>query len=207
MVEYGETLPPDQRKEFLYKAQRGCEELVLLLGNVMDASRLEMDAGIKSALIKRISVQEVVESVLLLTEPHVTQEKRNVHVHIPSHLFVYADPVRLRQVLMNVSVNALKYSPAGTSIGFTACAIIDNGPRILISIWDKGKGIAPQDQARLFQRFSRLESDMNSPVRGSGLGLYISRRLIEAMNGKIWIESKGIAGEGSVFHIQLPMAY
>ena len=52
----------------------------------------------------------------------------------------------------------------------------------------------------------RLEDDLNSPVRGSGLGLYISRRLVEAMGGKIWIESKGIPGEGSTFHVQLPMA-
>jgi signal transduction histidine kinase len=58
----------------------------------------------------------------------------------------------------------------------------------------------------VFQRFYRIESDVNSPVRGSGLGLYVSQRLIEAMGGKIWIESRGIAGEGSTFHIQLPMA-
>ena len=77
---------------------------------------------------------------------------------------------------------------------------------VIISVSDQGKGITPQDQARLFQRFYRLESDMNSPVRGSGLGLYISRRLIEAMGGKIWIESSGIPGGGSTFHILLPMA-
>ncbi len=83
---------------------------------------------------------------------------------------------------------------------------MDQGRHIVVSIADKGKGIAPQDQPRLFQRFYRLETDLNSPVRGSGLGLYISRRLIEAMGGKIWIESSGVVGEGSTFHIQLPMA-
>ena len=67
-----------------------------------------------------------------------------------------------------------------------------------------GKGIALEEQPRIFQRFYRLERDMNSPIRGSGLGLYISRRLTEAMGGKIWVESSGIAGEGSTFHIQLP---
>ena len=77
---------------------------------------------------------------------------------------------------------------------------------MIISITDRGKGIAPEDHAQLFQRFVRLESDLNSPVRGSGLGLYISRRLVEAMGGKIWIESRGIPGEGSTFHIQLPLA-
>ena len=75
-----------------------------------------------------------------------------------------------------------------------------------MSVIDKGKGISEQDQDRLFQRFVRLEQDLNSSVRGSGLGLYISYRLVEAMDGKIWVESKGIPGEGSQFNVQLPMA-
>jgi signal transduction histidine kinase len=75
-----------------------------------------------------------------------------------------------------------------------------------VSVIDKGKGITPQDQDRLFQRFVRLEQDLNSTVRGSGLGLYISQRLVEAMDGTIWVESKGVPGEGSRFNVQLPMA-
>ncbi len=205
LAQFDEQLPVEQRQEFLQKARRGCEELALLLGNVMDASRLEIEAGIKPALLTRVSVQEMIESVLVLIEPQLTQEQREVYKHIPAHLFVQADAVRLRQVFMNVSVNALKYSPPQTPIGFSACTVVEpQGPCVIISIFDKGKGITPQDQARLFQRFVRLESDVNSPVRGSGLGLYISRRLIEAMGGKIWIESSGIAGDGSTFHMLLP---
>jgi len=81
---------------------------------------------------------------------------------------------------------------------------MDTSSYVQMSIADKGNGITPEDQAHLFERFMRLERDINSPVRGSGLGLYISRRLIEALGGKIWIESSGIPGEGSTFHIQLP---
>jgi signal transduction histidine kinase len=119
---------------------------------------------------------------------------------------VRADPARLRQVLLNLTVNDLKYSYVGTPITFSARTVLDQIPSAIISVMDKGKGIKPQDQAQLFQRFVRLESDLNSAVRGSGLGLYISRRLIEAMVGKIWIESTGINGAGSTFHIQLPLA-
>ena len=75
---------------------------------------------------------------------------------------------------------------------------------VVIGVTDKGKGIAPEDQLRLFQRFTRLTSAINSSVPGSGLGLYISRRLIEAMRGRIWIESSGVSGEGTTVHIQLP---
>ena len=126
-------------------------------------------------------------------------------MNIPAHLFVRADPGRLRQVLLNLSINALKYSSPGTPIAFTAYATSDADPAVVIRIIDKGKGIPPRDQASLFQRFVRLERDMKSTVRGSGLGLYISRRLIEAMNGKIGVESSGIEGAGSAFFIQLPV--
>lgn len=122
---------------------------------------------------------------------------------IPPSLAVQADPARLRQVLLNVSVNALKYSPPGSPIIFSARPIRDPVPSVVMSVIDKGNGIAPRDQDRLFQRFIRLERDLNSTIRGSGLGLYISRRLVEAMGGKIWVESSGIPGEGSSFNIQL----
>lgn len=207
LAQFDEQLPGEQRRDFLQKARRGCDELVVLLGNVMDASRLEIEAGIRPALLKRVSLQETVESIMMLIEPQVKQEQREVYVHIQPRLFAIADPPRLRQVLMNISVNALKYSRPQTPVAFSAYTMVDQDESfVVISISDKGKGIAPHDQIHLFQRFVRLESDVNSPVRGSGLGLYISRRLIEAMGGKIWIESKGIAGEGSTFHIRLPAA-
>jgi signal transduction histidine kinase len=158
-------------------------------------------------LLKRVSLQETVESIMVLIEPQITQEQREVYIHVQPRLFALADPPRLRQVLMNISVNALKYSLPQTPLAFSAYTMVDQDESfVVISISDKGKGIAPHDQSQLFQRFVRLESDVNSPIRGSGLGLYISRRLIEAMGGKIWIESKGIAGEGSTFHIRLPAA-
>ncbi len=205
VAQYDETLPPAQRQEFLQKARRGCDELVLLLGNVMDASQLELESGLRPAHIERVSVREMIQSVVDLIEPHVTQEQRKVYLDIPAHLSVQADAGRLRQVLLNLSMNALKYSEQGTPIAFAVRAMMDSVPSVVISVLDKGKGIAPQQQGHLFQRFYRLERDVNSPVRGTGLGLYISRRLIESMDGKIGVESTGIEGAGSAFYIQLPM--
>jgi signal transduction histidine kinase len=204
LTEFHDVLPEGQGREFLQKARRSCEELVVLLDNVMDGSRLEVDAGIKPILLESISLSEIVKSVIDLIQPQLTHEHRTVQSLIPANLYVQADPLRLRQVLLNVSVNALKYSPQHTPITYSAHTIIDQGPWTIVHITDKGKGIVPEEQFRIFQRFYRLERDVNSPVRGSGLGLYISRRLIEAMGGKIWVESSGISGEGSTFHIQLP---
>lgn len=203
---YHGTLEPEQQHEFLEKASRGCEELILLLNNVMDASRLEVEAGIRPAHLERVPVREVIESIVDLIMLQATQEEREIRINIPSHLVVKADPTRLRQVIRNLSANALKYSPPGTPLSFSAHPVFTHGSSIVLNITDYGKGIQPADQAKLFQRFVRLERDLNSTVRGSGLGLYISRRLIEAMNGRIWIESSGVPGEGTTFCIQLPMA-
>jgi len=141
-----------------------------------------------------------------LIEPQLTHDQRNVELSIPPTLAVQAEPVRLRQILLNLSMNALKYSPPGSPITFSALPTSYSSPNVILSVIDKGNGIAPQDQGRLFQRFVRLERDLNSVTRGSGLGLYISRRLVEAMEGKIWVESSGIPGEGSSFNIQLLMS-
>jgi signal transduction histidine kinase len=205
LAEFDANLPPEQRREFLQKARRGCEELVLLLSNVMDASRLEIEAGIRPALMQRVSMQELIDDVIMLVEPQLKQEWREVKVYLPSPIYVKADPARVRQVLLNLSSNALKYSPVGTPLTYHARVLPDRSSAI-IGVTDKGKGIRPEDQSLLFQRFVRLESDLNSSVRGSGLGLYISRRLIEAMNGRLWVESSGIPGAGSTFYIQLPLA-
>lgn len=205
LVQFGHTVAVEQQREFLLKAQRSCEELMLLLNNVMDANRLEIDAGIRPAHLQRVQVGEVIQSVIDLIEPQLTHEQRKVELCIPTALAVQADPARLRQVLLNLSVNAIKYSPPTTPITFSARVVTDPAPGVIVSVIDKGKGIAPQDQGRLFQRFVRLERDLNSIVRGSGLGLYICLRLVEAMGGKIWVESSGVPGEGSQFHIQLPM--
>jgi signal transduction histidine kinase len=142
----------------------------------------------------------------MLIEPQSNQEKRQVYMHIPEHLEVRADPARLRQVVLNLCTNAMKYSETGTSLAFAARVYPDQRPSVLISVSDRGKGIKPEDQSQIFQRFVRLESDLNSAVRGSGLGLYISRRLVEAMDGRISVESSGVPGEGSTFSIQLPLA-
>jgi signal transduction histidine kinase len=207
MAQFHDELPPEQRRDYLHKAQRSCDELVVLLGNVMDASRLEADAALHPAQMERVSVQDMIQSVMNLIEPRVLQEQREIQLHIPPHLHVQANAGRLRQVLLNISINALKYSPPQTPLTFAARVAPDSHAAVVISVTDKGKGIAPQDQARVFQLFVRLERDVHSSIRGSGLGLYISSRLIAAMGGKIWIESQGIPGEGTTFHLQLPEAY
>jgi len=204
LTEFHDLLPPERHQDILQKAERSCNELAILLNNVMDASYLEINTDIRSTHTEPVIVQDMIQSIMDLIEPHVRREQREVQLHIPPDLAVQGDTERLRQILLNISINALKYSPPRTPLIFSAQVMPGSEDEVVIRVSDKGKGIAPQDQTNLFQRFVRLESDMNSSVRGSGLGLYISRRLIEGMAGKIWLESSGIPGEGTTVHIQLP---
>ncbi len=201
-----DQLEAEQQRTFILKAQRSCDELVLLLNNVMDVSRLEIDAGIRSASLQAVAVNELVQGVINIIEPQVTVQGRQLELRIPAALSVRADSGRLRQVLLNLVVNAMKYSPTGSPIILSAMSVHEPSSSVILSVIDKGNGVTLHDQKRLFQRFVRLERDLNSEVRGSGLGLYISRRLVEAMGGEIWVESSGIAGEGSSFNVRLPLA-
>jgi signal transduction histidine kinase len=132
--------------------------------------------------------------------------------------------LRLRQVLLNLLGNALKYTPPGSRIALGAecvdavrvweratrgrltqeCIEAASGTFVMLTVRDWGLGIAPTEQSLLFTKFTRLEAAKKSSQRGAGLGLYLCRQLIEAMNGRIWMESSGIEGEGACFFVALP---
>lgn len=208
------------KQRFIAKAQRACEELVLMLGNVMDTSRVDQE-GI-TLKYSAVAVLRAVSLILEIMEPTIVREKRQIEVTIDKDITIWGDDLRLRQVLLNLVSNALKYTPPATKIAIgaermskealftrisTASAVQTaalNERLVVISVHDWGRGIAPDDQSRLFARFMRLPDAVQSGQRGSGLGLYLCRQLTEAMGGFIWVESSGIAGKGSTFLIALP---
>ena len=208
------------KQRFIAKAQRACEELVLMLGNVMDTSRVDQE-GI-TLKYSAVVVLRAVSLILEIMEPTIVREKRQIEVTIDKDITIWGDDLRLRQVLLNLVSNALKYTPSATKIAIgaermskealltrisTASAVQKaalNERLVVISVHDWGRGIAPDDQSRLFARFMRLPDAVQSGQRGSGLGLYLCRQLTEAMGGFIWVESSGIAGKGSTFLIALP---
>lgn len=198
--EYAPTLAPERMSDFIAKAYRGCDELTLLVSNIIDASHVQLD--VEKIQHTTVSLANSVQHVLEILEAMTRREQRSILVDIPRDLTVEADEFRLRQVLLNLVNNALKYSPAGTGVEITA-HLDKAGKMVTIAITDHGLGVPVEEQHRLFERFTRLERDMNSPVRGAGLGLYICKQLVEAMGGHIRVESTGIAGEGSTFAFTL----
>jgi signal transduction histidine kinase len=220
--EYGETLDDASRTRFIQNARRGCDELVLLLGNVLDATYLDREKLIFQ--VGPVSLAHSMQTILEILEPIIAREKREVEMQISSDLLVLADELRLRQVLLNLLGNALKYTPPGSRIALGAecvdavrvweratrgrltqeCIEAASGTFVMLTVRDWGLGIAPTEQSLLFTKFTRLEAAKKSSQRGAGLGLYLCRQLIEAMNGRIWMESSGIEGEGACFFVALP---
>ena len=195
---YNNRLSLEERSDFIAKAQRGCDELVLMVGNIMDASRMQVD--VEEIRLGPVALATSVLHVLEIMDGMTRREDRHVEVDVPKDIIVMADELRLRQIILNLVGNAFKYSPAGSPIHISA----RSGDTLsTLSIRDYGSGVPPEDQKRLFERFVRLERDMNSPMRGAGLGLYIGKQLVEAMGGEIWVESTGREGEGSLFAFTL----
>jgi signal transduction histidine kinase len=112
--------------------------------------------------------------------------------------YTYADPFRIQEVLTNIINNAIKYTPEGSvTINLTGDPTI-----IQIQVQDTGSGIPPEDIPHLFQKFYRVDNSMTRTIGGTGLGLFICRKIVELYNGRIWAESS--PDKGSTFFINLP---
>jgi signal transduction histidine kinase len=132
------------------------------------------------------------------------QNQHKCEADIDTSIKVLADEVRLKQILHNLISNALRYSPPQTLIRIVAKKDLAER-KVAIQIVDQGLGIPLDKQRVIFERFVRLERDMHGMTRGSGLGLYITRQLVEAMDGTITVESTGVENEGSTFTFTLPL--
>jgi glutamate:GABA antiporter len=193
----------DMRRAFLDKACRACDELVLLQANIMDASRLEVDTA--TLHFASLALLDLCTVVIDLFEPWILQQQRSIELDVAPSLLVWADELRLKQIFHNLLANALRYSPPHTPIRVTA-TVEQEADLVRVQVIDRGLGIPVDKQEAIFDKFVRLDRDLYSTVRGSGLGLFITRRLVEAMGGTMTVQSSGIAGEGSTFSFTLPVA-
>jgi signal transduction histidine kinase len=114
---------------------------------------------------------------------------------------IHADPARVGQVLRNLLGNALRHTPAGTSVSVRATLL---GDRVKFSVSDEGPGISPEDQIRIFAKFGRSHDTNRNNTPGLGLGLYLSRRILQAHGSDLSVESR--VGEGTTFWFTLELA-
>jgi phosphoserine phosphatase RsbU/P len=194
---YGDVSP--KQREGLGRIRMAGRHLLSLLDNVMDMARLSAGAiSVRSEPVRLLEVAR--EAVDLLTPASYAKRQRLQLVGGPD-VIVIGDTARLRQVLVNLVGNAVKFTPADGSITLgTAECVLDDTPSGEVYVSDTGPGISPDDQTSIFEPYYRSESTAGAP--GVGLGLAISDALIRQMNGRMEVQSQ--LGEGSRFSIRLP---
>ena len=191
-----------QQREFLETVARNGRQLLELINELLDLQRIaagHMDLK-----------PEPVELAALLAETagsvHVQIQKHSHTLVVtppPQNLRVQADRGRVRQILLNLLANAIKFTPDGGRIT-VAASVVNGGDAARIAVTDTGIGIAREDQPKLFKEFSQLDASASRKHEGTGLGLALSRRLVELQGGAIGVESE--MGKGSTFWFTLPQA-
>ena len=169
-----------------------------LVEDVLNVSRIE--AGELKLNCEEVNTAKLVNQVLAEFMARNVRRKLRYLSEATSSI-LWADPDRLHQVIANLIDNAVKYSPEDSEVTVTMELQEQEG---ILSVSDHGLGIPIEEQPHLFQKFYRLDSQDDKETYGYGLGLYLCRRLIEAMNGRIWVESS--LGHGATFRLALPLA-
>jgi signal transduction histidine kinase len=215
-------LTPQQIGRFAAKIASAAQQLTDLMESMSEAAKVGVVDKKLDLQMGPVQILAAAEMAYNLLSVNVEQQ---ILLSVPSDIWVYGDALRIRQVMSNLLDNAAKYSPAEGQIQLTASVMsledvvqliydhqIDpvelltkgRNPVVVVRVKDQGEGILPDDQQRIFEKFVRAPRSLTTPVRGSGLGLFICRRYIEAMNGWLWLE-QSVPGGGSTFSFYLPM--
>ncbi|HET6954404.1 MAG TPA: ATP-binding protein [Acidimicrobiales bacterium] len=188
-------LGPEDREDAQHIVRAG-HQLHGLIQEMLDIKAIE--AGKLSLVIEPVPVHDAADDAIHLVQPAAGKRSIAFHVDCPDDLVVAADRRRLREILLNLLSNAVKYNHEGGRIDLTARR---RDGIVHVRVTDTGPGISPDDQRHLFEPFERLEA-ATSDIEGSGVGLSLTRHVVEAMDGAIGVEST--VGEGSTFWFDLP---
>jgi signal transduction histidine kinase len=189
----------EMRESLLAIVSDEAARLARLLDDALSASRL--DAKKERFEIAPTDGAEVARAAVDAARARLSAGHELELVIDPGLPLVAADADKLRQILVNLTENAIKYSPDGGGIEIE---LSRQDSVVHFSVRDEGIGIPPDEQAHIFERFHRVDPNMTRGVGGTGLGLYICRELVEGMNGRMWVTSR--EGAGSTFSFELPVA-
>ncbi|MCS7009992.1 MAG: ATP-binding protein [Anaerolineales bacterium] len=194
-------LTPEMEND-LRLIQKNGQHLLALINDVLDMAKIE--AGRMNLYFDQFNLYDLIQNVLNITTPMANSKGLALMLEPDTErdVVLVADETRIKQVLLNVVNNAIKFTERGY-VSVHAARVPEE--KVLITVTDTGIGI-PEDQLeKIFQEFSQVDTSTTRKVGGTGLGLPISRRLVELHGGRMWAESAGIPGQGSVFYIELPL--
>ncbi|MBK8617517.1 MAG: GAF domain-containing protein [Anaerolineales bacterium] len=177
------------------------QHLLHLINDVLDMAKIE--SGKMNLNIEKFKLQETIEDVTSITSALANEKNLALFIEPDSdhEVEINADKIRLRQVMINLINNAIKF----TEKGEIAIHVAREANNVLISVKDTGIGIPIDQLESVFQEFTQVDTTTTRKAGGTGLGLPISRRLIEMHSGRLWVESSGVDGEGSTFYVFLPI--
>lgn len=199
LLELEENLTPDQ-SEMVNEIEKASEHLLGLINDVLDLSKIE--SGKFTLSIEPVNLQEILKECENLISP--LAQKHDIEIKWPKKTkkptYIYVDRVRIKEVFLNLLSNAVKYNRPGEQANLVTA--IQKNRTLRVSVVDRGPGIPEVLQSSVFKSFSRLGAE-NTDVEGSGIGLVITKRLVEVMGGEIGFES---TPEGSTFWVEVPLA-
>ncbi len=198
MDEMKGKIPPSQA-ELLDKIEFASKQLQSLVDNMLNVSRIER--GVFSVTVAPMDYLDLMDKIFSEVKERAKSKSQTLEYTPPTTPLpqMEGDKIRLGEVISNLIGNAINYTPAG---GHIKVSVELKEGQIITHITDNGRGIPPEAISRLFQKFYRVVSKLEQSSKGNGLGLYISKAIVEVHHGKIWVESE--LGKGSTFSFSLP---
>jgi len=201
LVDEGVGKLNEKQKEYVTDVLNSGHHLLSLINNVLDVKRIE--SGRMVLRLKESDVKSMVDSSMLMVkekaDKHNIELIENIEENIGSFMI---DEVRIKQIMYNLLSNAVKFTPDGGKVGIDVEKI--GNVEILVTVWDTGIGIEEKDREKIFAAFKQIDSELNRKYEGTGLGLTLSKKIIELHGGKIWFESEG-KNKGSKFSFTIPI--
>ncbi len=186
-----------RQQEYVEKIMSGIDQMTRLIEDLMDLRRIE--EGIGQRRICRLS--DLIRDIFHELRPQAMARGLRMTLEIKGHGIVNGDPTWLRRAITNLVDNAIKYTPEGGAISL---GLTEQNAEVVVWVRDTGLGIAPGDQARIFEKFYRVRRKETAHVKGSGLGLALVKSIVEWHRGRVWVESQ--LGQGSAFYLAIPIA-
>lgn len=192
----------EKMKKYLSRVLISTERLINLVNDMLNVSRIE--AGRIEIRPQIFDIQTLIDDVVVEVTPKANEKMVQIEMNKVQMPKVFADPDKVHQVLLNLIGNSLKFTPVD---GLIRVNVFSDGSAVEISVSDNGVGISKEDLSRLFQKFGRLDNSYVAAATsgGTGLGLYISKSLVELMHGQIRATSEGL-NKGATFTFSLPIA-